>query len=96
MRISFQIQEVPRKVSRISSGKLIVSERFLHANEVAGVFIVFVKGESLTGIIQENREFLPSDLFELILLRRRMKNFAHKQKDNDAQSSETEKIARIP
>lgn len=28
MRISFQIQEVPRKVSRISSGKLIASERF--------------------------------------------------------------------
>lgn len=96
MRISFQIQEVPRKVSRISSGKLIASERFLHANEVAGVFIVFVKGESLTGIIQENREFLPSDLFELILLRRRMKNFAHKQKENGAQSSKTEKIARIP
>ena len=60
------------------------------------VFLSFSWKESLTGIIQENREFLPSDLFELILLRRRMKNFAPKQKDNGAQSSKTEKIARIP
>ena len=88
----FRFRKYQGKVSRTGSGKLIVSERFLHANEVAGVFIIFVKEENLTGIIEEFREFLPSNLFKLILLRCRLKKFGHNRKDNDVQSSKTEKV----